>query len=123
MTTAARPTWLPAVGGGSLRDTGGAPMLQKSSKDLNAHTKVKLRQSGQNAPTDLLDRNALKQKLLAAERAAAVAAKGAIVVDEAELEEKRRELLTANLDEDDDVDDDENGMLVVKLHVLEENCD
>ncbi|KAJ3011878.1 UNVERIFIED_CONTAM: hypothetical protein HDU68_001483 [Siphonaria sp. JEL0065] len=103
MTTAARPTWLPAVGGGSLRDTGGAPTLQVSAKALNAHTFVKLRQQGQNAPGEILDRNQLKLKLLAAEKAAK---NTGIPVDEHELEEKRKELLSANLDADDDVDDD-----------------
>ncbi|KAJ3021925.1 UNVERIFIED_CONTAM: hypothetical protein HDU68_009394 [Siphonaria sp. JEL0065] len=104
MTTAARPTWLPAVGGGSLRDTGGAPTLQVSAKALNAHTFVKLRQQGQNAPGEILDRNQLKLKLLAAEKAAK---NTGIQVDEHELEDKRKELLSANLDADDDVDGDE----------------
>ncbi|KAJ3074402.1 hypothetical protein HDU99_001741, partial [Rhizoclosmatium hyalinum] len=106
MTTAARPTWLPAVGGGSLRDTGGAPTQQRSAKELPAHTQIKLRQTGQNAPGERLDREALKQKLLAAERAAKAAAAGGVAIDEEQLEQKRRELLAENPDADDDVDDD-----------------
>ncbi|KAJ3117502.1 hypothetical protein HK100_000810 [Physocladia obscura] len=119
MTTAARPTWLPAVGGGSLRDTGGAPIMQKSAKDLNAHTKVKLRQSGQNAPGERLDRTALKLRLLEAERAAkgGAASSANLFDNQIQLEAKRQELIDANLDVDDDVDDEEND------NVSDENSD
>jgi protein CWC15 len=43
MTSAARPTFLPAVGGHSLRDTLAGPQTYRSSKALNAHLKLKLR--------------------------------------------------------------------------------
>ncbi|KAJ3203494.1 hypothetical protein HDU82_006539 [Entophlyctis luteolus] len=108
MTTAARPTWLPAVGGGSLRDTGGAPILQKSAKDQTAHTKMKLRQ-----PAALLDREEMKLRLLAAERSAKgggilpASTETSASVDVEALEDKRRQLLAANLDADDDDDDDD----------------
>ncbi|KAJ3416289.1 hypothetical protein HDV05_002229 [Chytridiales sp. JEL 0842] len=62
MTTAARPTWLPAVGGNSLRDTGRAALHQVSSRDLNHHTKLKRRQQGQNAPHEI-DIEVLKARL------------------------------------------------------------
>ncbi|KAI8614627.1 Cwf15/Cwc15 cell cycle control protein-domain-containing protein [Chytriomyces sp. MP71] len=114
MTTAARPTWLPAVGGGSLKDTGGAPMMQKSSKDLNAHTKMKLRQSGQNAPGEILGRDALKQKLLAAERAAAAAAKGGIVVDDDDDDKQNKD----DSDDDDDDSDDDTAELMRELEKI-----
>lgn len=43
MTSAARPTFLPAMGGHSLRDTGAGPVSLQSSKDLASHTKLKYR--------------------------------------------------------------------------------
>ena len=46
MTSAARPTFLPAMGGYSLRDTKAGPITLKSAKDLNAHTKMKFRRRG-----------------------------------------------------------------------------
>jgi protein CWC15 len=58
MTSAARPTFLPAVGGHSLRDTGAGPVTYVSAKDLKAHTKLKFRK---DQTTD--DRLSLKQKL------------------------------------------------------------
>ncbi|KAJ1540606.1 hypothetical protein HK096_010795 [Nowakowskiella sp. JEL0078] len=118
MTSAARPTWAPAAGGHSLRDTNRAPTLQFSSRDLTAHTKLKVRQSGQNAPEDLedLDQNALKHRLYQAEKdyrdKQRKRRKG---VDEL-LEEQRLQKQIENPDADDsdeaeedsDSDEDEN---------------
>lgn len=68
MTTAHKPTWHPAVGGGSQ---GGwryhAPRLQYSSRDMAAHTKLKTRQIGQNAPEELEVRD-FKAELLEKEQ-------------------------------------------------------
>ncbi|KAI9361269.1 Pre-mRNA-splicing factor Cwf15/Cwc15 [Zopfochytrium polystomum] len=115
MTSAARPTWLPAVGGGSLRDTGKAPLFQTSSKDLNHHTVLKQRQQGQNAPNEVNDRNALKAKLLQAELEHQVKSSGTVKrpLTIAELDEettsKRRLIAEANLDKDDDVAEDNDS--------------
>jgi len=78
MTTAHKPTWHPAVGGGAQ---GGyryhAPRLQFSSRDMAAHTKLKIRQPGQSAPdeveardlkAELRDREAKHQKKLVEEK-------------------------------------------------------
>lgn len=42
MTSAARPTWNPAVGGNTLRDRGGVTKIV-SAKDLASQTKLKTR--------------------------------------------------------------------------------
>lgn len=57
MSTAHRPTWVAALGGSGLRDgITSAPTHQKSAKDMPAHTKLKYRQIGQDAPEELLAR-------------------------------------------------------------------
>lgn len=53
MTTAARPTFAPAVGGNSIREKTLGSSFQFSSKDLAAHTKLKLRYSRSNFLDDL----------------------------------------------------------------------
>ena len=63
MTSAARPTFLPAMGGHSLRDTKAGPQTYTSAKDLNAHLKLKLRQPGQFTPQEVKQTD-LKEKLL-----------------------------------------------------------
>ncbi|KAJ3332174.1 hypothetical protein HDU76_001055 [Blyttiomyces sp. JEL0837] len=119
MTSAARPTWLPAQGGGSLRDTGKAPLHQTSSKDLAAHTKLKVRQSGQNAPDEIDDRDHLKAKLLQAEREHKEKefSKRQLDFGDEEVAKKRKLLEEARLDadsddgneeEDDDEDEDDD---------------
>ncbi|KAI9102744.1 Pre-mRNA-splicing factor Cwf15/Cwc15 [Phlyctochytrium arcticum] len=67
MTTAARPTWNAAVGGHTLRDTGAAPTLSVSARDLATQTKLKLRQPGQNAPWEI-DEEVLRARLEEKER-------------------------------------------------------
>ncbi|KAI9199476.1 Pre-mRNA-splicing factor Cwf15/Cwc15 [Polychytrium aggregatum] len=107
MTTAARPTWLPAVGGNTLRDTGKAPLRQVSSRDLAAHTKMKLRQPGQNAPEDL-DRDEMRSRLLDAEGKHFQKTKKKHSQDEDDgLGEtsKRQRIEEANIDADDTDDD------------------
>lgn len=54
MSTAHRPTWVAALGGTGLRDGAtSAPTNQKCSKDMPAHTKLKYRQIGQDAPEEI----------------------------------------------------------------------
>eukprot|EP00128_Syssomonas_multiformis_P007673 Colp12_sorted_trinity150504_noHs@28550 len=65
MTTAGRPTWSAAQGGPTTRDS--APTRQYSSRDLPGHTKIKIRQKGQDTYDDLRERD-LKQELLERER-------------------------------------------------------
>jgi len=59
MTTAHKPTWHPAVG---TANQGGyryhAPRIQYSSRDMASHTKLKVRQIGQNAPEEMEGRDA-----------------------------------------------------------------
>lgn len=63
MTTAHKPTWHAAIGQASQ---GGyryhAPRVQYSSRDIAAHTTLKVRQIGQNAPSELQVRD-FKQEL------------------------------------------------------------
>lgn len=65
MTTAARPTFDPARGGGTARDKN-APIRQVSARDQTAHTKLKYRQPGQGGDGGN-DRDALKAELRQAE--------------------------------------------------------
>lgn len=54
MSTAHRPTWVAALGGTGLRDGAtSAPTNQKCNKDMPAHTKIKYRQIGQDAPEEI----------------------------------------------------------------------
>jgi len=58
MTTAHKPTWHPAVG---TANQGGyryhAQRVQYSSRDMASHTKLKVRQVGQNAPEEMEGRD------------------------------------------------------------------
>ncbi|KAJ3130459.1 hypothetical protein HK098_000024 [Nowakowskiella sp. JEL0407] len=109
MTSAARPTWAPAAGGHSLRDTNRAPTLQFSSRDLTSHTKLKFRQAGQNAPTELqtLDKQALKEKLAQAELEYKEKQNKRKRGVEELIEEQQEQKRLQNLDADDSDDDDE----------------
>jgi len=54
MSTAHRPTWIAALGGDGSRDGAtSAPTYQQCSKDMPAHTKLKYRKIGQDAPEEL----------------------------------------------------------------------
>ena len=70
MTTAHRPTWMAALGGGDGTRDGSSGLItrQVSSRDLNAHTLLKLRQPGQNAPSDLLNNRQLFREVFEKER-------------------------------------------------------
>lgn len=58
MTTAHKPTFHPAVGSANQ---GGyryhAPRMQYSARDMASHTVLKVRQTGQNAPSDVEERD------------------------------------------------------------------
>ncbi|KAJ3193289.1 hypothetical protein HK101_005085 [Irineochytrium annulatum] len=114
------------MGGGTLRDTGRAPLAQKSSRDLNHHTKLKLRQPGQNAPSEVkVSREELAARLQEKEASSRSAKRkregladpadsaqdrpmAALPAPDAE-EVKRQKLLDeSNPDADDDVDEDDD---------------
>jgi len=105
MTSAARPTWNPAMGGFSLRDKGGITG-QVSSRDLNSHTTLKLRQFGQNSEEEIRKRDLL-QELRRAEKE--------------HYEKKKRGLIEDDEDEDDNKYDLENKKL--KLEDNNEDAD
>jgi protein CWC15 len=53
MTTAHRPTFRPAQGGGGKYDAGASISKQYSSRDIVSHTELKLRQPGQASEAEL----------------------------------------------------------------------
>ncbi|KAL7006328.1 complexed with cef1p [Cystobasidiomycetes sp. EMM_F5] len=115
MSTAHRPTWVPA----QARDAGSATR-QVSTKDQNAYTKLKFRQPGQGTTNDVARRD-LKLELERAERIARNKRKGIAETEEADVngrgtattqqeneqEAKRRKLIAdaAELDRDDSDDE------------------
>ncbi|KAI8824361.1 Pre-mRNA-splicing factor Cwf15/Cwc15 [Fimicolochytrium jonesii] len=116
MTTAARPTWHPAVGGLQLRDTNAAPVHLVSARDLATQTKLKLRQPGQNAPEDLnsLDEIRMKERLEEKEREHFEKARRgekrkeiSAGIEEDESSKRQRTKIEPNIDADDSEDDDE----------------
>ncbi len=85
MTTAARPTFMSAKGGYSLRDTNAAPIHQISARDLAAHTKLKTRHS--QPEHDSAADDALRMRLKEAEK---------------EYFEKKRAVYSQNTPSDDE---------------------
>ncbi|KAI9183322.1 complexed with cef1p [Blastocladiella emersonii ATCC 22665] len=67
MTTAARPTFNPAMGGHTGRDLGFKSRII-SNKEQAGYTKIKYRQRGQNSQAEIRERN-LQEQLQKAERA------------------------------------------------------
>ncbi|KAI8922097.1 Pre-mRNA-splicing factor Cwf15/Cwc15 [Powellomyces hirtus] len=111
MTTAARPTWHPAVGGHSLRDTNSAPTHNVSSRDLATQTHLKLRQPGQNAPGDISEL-LMKERLAEKERlhfAKSQGKNGREVVAEDEPFERPKIEGRPNIDADDSDSDNNDG--------------
>ncbi|KAJ3383724.1 hypothetical protein HDU92_003955 [Lobulomyces angularis] len=106
MTTAARPTWLPAVGGFSLRDSNNAPQHMFSSLDLPAHKVLKKRKVGQNSKVDIKNKEEMIEKLKQAEleyfNKSKKSKKGVNLSEEAELKLKE---LEKNIDADDTDDE------------------
>lgn len=111
MTTAHRPTWNPARGGetqGGFRVV--APTAKYSSRDMPGHLKMKLRNIGQAAPTEVAKRD-LKREL--AEREAKHYKKLGRPMNESEAEAVEEEisvlsemLMYKDVDPDVDLDDD-----------------
>ncbi|KNE64394.1 hypothetical protein AMAG_09417 [Allomyces macrogynus ATCC 38327] len=91
MTTAARPTFNPAMGGHTGRDLGYISQI-RSSKELPGYKTLKLRQTGQNSAQEIKARN-LKSELQQAER---------------EFRAKKRKLIGGS-GADDDMDEDMDG--------------
>ncbi|KAI9002308.1 Pre-mRNA-splicing factor Cwf15/Cwc15 [Gaertneriomyces semiglobifer] len=119
MTTAARPTWNPAMGGFSLRDTGAAPIHIISSRDLASQMKMKMRQPGQNAPEDL-DELSMKERLDKKEREhfmknkglASGSSAGEDIQDENEEHQRKRlriDDFKMDVDDADDSEDDDSS--------------
>jgi protein CWC15 len=115
MTTAARPTWDTAKGGGGRGEKSlGALSKQYSSRDLPSHLKLKYRQSGQNTSDDLKNKD-FKRDLEDRERVAAQereVKRGRSSQSSSGLASKklRPEAITANIDADDrdeDVEEDD----------------
>jgi protein CWC15 len=133
MTSAARPTFLPAVGGHSLRDTRAGPISYQSAKDLAAHTKLKYRQNGQAAPEEL-SREELKLKLKEKEimYMQKVNSRGILFLILAHLEKPNLDEFKeiANLDRDDtdsedqdedsDEDEDDTAELMKELEKIKQ---
>jgi len=60
MTTAGRPTWKAASGSNAKAPVGNrvsAPIKQYSARDLPSHTKLKVRQLGQNTESEVKKRD------------------------------------------------------------------
>ncbi|XP_015929848.1 protein CWC15 homolog isoform X2 [Parasteatoda tepidariorum] len=131
MTTAARPTFEPARGGGGRGEKDlSALSKQYSSRDLPGHTKLKYRQTGQNTSDELKNRD-FRRELEEKER---------VVVHEREGKRTSRDLSggsskksrldqlpAANVDADDpvdeddesdDSDDDDTAELMAELHQI-----
>jgi len=120
MTTAARPTYVPARGGtGKSENDLGALSKQYSSRDLPAHTKLKYRQDGQNTLSDLKSRD-FRKELEDRERSGRDKGRGgdrgrdsgttASSSSSTSASKKPRldQLPVTNLDADDPVDEDED---------------
>ncbi|KAI8917365.1 hypothetical protein BC831DRAFT_485244 [Entophlyctis helioformis] len=113
MTTAARPTFLPAIGGNSFSDKGGTPTSIVRAKEQTAHTKLKQRHDlfgteDESSPAEL------KRKLLEDEREHFEKERkrllGPGALDDPEDAAKRRRMLEErNLDADDDSDDSDDS--------------
>ena len=104
MTTAHRATYNPAKGG-TARGEGDLGKLSKqySSRDLPSHTKLKYRQSGQNAP-DEISRRDLRRELEDRERTARSEKRSEGRSRESSKKQKMEPISTASLDADDPVD-------------------
>uniref|UniRef100_A0A8C9KPW6 Spliceosome-associated protein CWC15 homolog n=1 Tax=Panthera tigris altaica TaxID=74533 RepID=A0A8C9KPW6_PANTA len=114
MTTAARPTFEPARGGRG-KGEGDLSQLSKqySSRDLPSHTKIKYRQTTQDAPEEVRNRD-FRRELEERERAAA---------REKNRDRPTREHTTSSSeDEDEDFeeesDDDDTAALLAELEKI-----
>lgn len=117
MTTAHRPTYVPALGGGGkLEGALGKISKQYSVRDQKAHSKLKFRKEGQDSEKDLEQKD-FKAELEARERehfSKRTADEAGAIAEAQEQAEKRLksiEQLDPDLDADDDVaaDDSESS--------------
>eukprot|EP00035_Acanthoeca_spectabilis_P021987 m.441344 g.441344 ORF g.441344 m.441344 type:complete len:220 (-) comp18651_c0_seq1:1668-2327(-) len=115
MTTAHRPTWTPAIGGtGKNEGKLGALSKQYSVRDQAAHTKLKVRQTGQDTSEELTQKD-FKAELEERERLHFTKRKadeeGALaeVQEQAEKRMKAIEALDPDLDADDVIEDQEES--------------
>lgn len=114
MTTAARPTFEPARGG-SGKGEGDLSALSKqySSRDLPAHTKLKYRQEGQSATSELRSRDFRKdleeRERVSRDKRERGRESGNTTSSSSSSKRPRLDQLpAANLDADDPLDDDED---------------
>lgn len=98
MTSAARPTFLPAVGGHSLRDTRAGEQTYRSAKDLNAHLALKLRQP--------------LAKVAHAKKESTEFVLGSAIVDP--------DIVASSSEEDSDDDDDDEVELMRQLNAIKQ---
>jgi len=112
MTTAARPTFDTARGG-TQRGEGNLSVLSKqySAKDITSHTKLKVRQSGQDTVDEVRSRD-FKKDLVERERHAREKGKSSSSRSGESSSSAKRSRIeptsTAALDADDPVDDDDD---------------
>ena len=107
--TTARPTFLPARGGYSLRDGHNAPQFLYSTLDLPAHKKLKLRQVGQSSKVDIkLD--ILKERLKLSETAYKKnKAKQDEAQDEKEKQDDQDDIIVDYQDDDSSIESDKDS--------------
>jgi len=115
MTTAHRPTWTPAIGGtGKNEGKLGSLSKQYSVRDQAAHTKLKLRQTGQDTSDELSQKDFKaeleeRERLHFSKRKADEAGALAEVQEQAEKRMKAIEAINPDLDADYAVDDADDG--------------
>ncbi|GFT47741.1 spliceosome-associated protein CWC15 homolog [Nephila pilipes] len=113
MTTAARPTFEPARGGGGRGEKDlSALSKQYSSRDLPGHTKLKYRQTGQGTSDELKNKD-FRRELEEKERIASHEREGKRASRDTSSSSSKKsrldQLPAANLDADDPVDDDDES--------------
>lgn len=110
MTTAARPTFEPARGGGGRNEKDlGALSKQYSSRDLPGHTKLKYRQPGQGTSEELKSKD-FRRELEERERAALYERDGKKLLRGEPSKRPRLEQAPAsNLDADDSIEEDDDS--------------
>lgn len=112
MTTAARPTFEPARGGGGRGEKDlSALSKQYSSRDLPSHTKLKYRQTGQSTADDLKSKD-FRRELDEKERAAheREGKRPSREISSSSTKKPRLDQVpAANLDADDPLDEDDDS--------------
>lgn len=113
MTTAARPTFEPARGGGGRGEKDlSALSKQYSSRDLPGHTKLKYRQTGQNTSEELKNKD-FRRELEEKERIASHERDGKRASRDTSSSSSKKarldQLPAANLDADDPLDEDDDS--------------